>query len=162
MVEAQKTIREDFPGCVLNFGQVAFIPGAFNIVPLQAELSLEFRVPTKNMLASIGRKLMLIADEIASRFNLDFKSTLHGKLAPTPCSSDIQKAIVIARKKADFESLPITSGAYHDAVSLANNCPVGLIFIPSTGGSHSPIEDADWADCVNGANVLLDVVVSML
>ena len=40
-------------------------------------------------------------------------------------------------------------------MALARVCPAGMIFIPSTGGSHSPREHAEWADCVNGANVML-------
>jgi acetylornithine deacetylase/succinyl-diaminopimelate desuccinylase-like protein len=35
-----------------------------------------------------------------------------------------------------------------------------MIFIPSTGGSHSPSEYASWQDCVNGANVLLQAALT--
>jgi N-carbamoyl-L-amino-acid hydrolase len=51
--------------------------------------------------------------------------------------------------------MPIVSGAGHDTMALTSVCPAGMIFVPSTGGSHSPREFAEWEDCVNGANVLL-------
>jgi N-carbamoyl-L-amino-acid hydrolase len=37
-----------------------------------------------------------------------------------------------------------------------------MIFVPSVGGaSHSPREFTRWADCVNGANVLLQAALRM-
>ena len=52
------------------------------------------------------------------------------------------------------------SGAGHDAQELALIAPMGMIFIPSVGGtSHSPREFSHAHDVVNGANVLLNAVI---
>jgi N-carbamoyl-L-amino-acid hydrolase len=54
----------------------------------------------------------------------------------------------------------LSSGASHDGQALADLCPVGMIFVPSVAGaSHSWREMTEWADCVNGANVLLQTVL---
>jgi N-carbamoyl-L-amino-acid hydrolase len=54
------------------------------------------------------------------------------------------------------------SGAGHDGQSLADMCPVGMIFVPSVdGASHSPREFTKWEDCVNGANVLLQAALRL-
>jgi N-carbamoyl-L-amino-acid hydrolase len=58
-------------------------------------------------------------------------------------------------------SIPLTSGAGHDAQMLAPLCPSGMIFIPSEGGSHSGREFAAWEDCCNGANVLLQSALKL-
>jgi N-carbamoyl-L-amino-acid hydrolase len=55
----------------------------------------------------------------------------------------------------------LASGAGHDAQALAGLCPVGMIFIPSSGGSHNPNEFAEWQACVNGANLLLQAALEM-
>jgi N-carbamoyl-L-amino-acid hydrolase len=48
------------------------------------------------------------------------------------------------------------SGAGHDAQSVAQFAPVGMIFVPSRGGiSHSPREYTSPEHVIHGANVLL-------
>jgi N-carbamoyl-L-amino-acid hydrolase len=45
---------------------------------------------------------------------------------------------------------------------MAQLSPMGMIFVPSVAGiSHSPRELTAWADCANGANVLLAAVIEM-
>jgi N-carbamoyl-L-amino-acid hydrolase len=54
----------------------------------------------------------------------------------------------------------LPSGAGHDAQSMARLGPMGMIFVPSVGGvSHSPKELTKWADCANGAQVLMLAVL---
>lgn len=54
----------------------------------------------------------------------------------------------------------MTSGAGHDAQMIARIAPAAMIFVPSRGGiSHNPREHTDDDQLIDGANVLLDVVV---
>ena len=49
----------------------------------------------------------------------------------------------------------MTSGAYHDAMVMGSQVPIGMIFVPSTGGiSHHPDEHTDAADLERGVRVL--------
>ena len=46
--------------------------------------------------------------------------------------------------------------------ALAALAPTGMIFVPSAGGrSHCPEEHTDWHDVEDGANVLLDTVITL-
>lgn len=57
----------------------------------------------------------------------------------------------------------MTSGAGHDAQMIARIAPAAMIFVPSRGGiSHNPREHTDDDLLVDGANVLLDVVLRRL
>ena len=57
----------------------------------------------------------------------------------------------------------MTSGAGHDAQMIARIAPAAMIFVPSRGGiSHNPREHTDDAALIEGAEVLLDVVVRRL
>src|SRR5512141_953633 len=38
---ARELVMKDFPNCVVNVGDMHFMPGAFNIVPAQVDISLE-------------------------------------------------------------------------------------------------------------------------
>jgi acetylornithine deacetylase/succinyl-diaminopimelate desuccinylase-like protein len=77
-------------------------------------------------------------------------------------SAEIQEAFQAACDDLGLSSVVLPSGAIHDAQSLVDICPVGMIFVPSVNGtSHSPHEFTDWADCVNGANVLLHAALKL-
>jgi N-carbamoyl-L-amino-acid hydrolase len=49
----------------------------------------------------------------------------------------------------------------HSAQILSPLMPSAMIFIPSVDGiSHNPQEFTEWSDVVNGANVLLQTILS--
>jgi N-carbamoyl-L-amino-acid hydrolase len=59
-------------------------------------------------------------------------------------------------------TMRLPAGAGHDAQMLARVCPAGMVFTPSVGGiSHNPAEHTDPADLAAGADVLLQVLLSL-
>jgi len=162
ILAARKRVMEDFPECVVNVGAVNFEPGAFNIVPERASLSLEFRAPDATTFEKVATALLELAREEAQRFGLALESEYLGKHQPAPMSEAVQTAFHEAAETLDLKAIPLASFAGHDTQSLAAICPAGMIFIPSIGGaSHSPREFSEWEDCVNGANVLLQAALGM-
>ena len=64
-------------------------------------------------------------------------------------------------KKLGLSTKLMPSGAGHDAQEIAAIGPVGMIFIPSIDGiSHAPKEFSRPEDIENGANVLLQTVLT--
>lgn len=50
----------------------------------------------------------------------------------------------------------------HDSQSMSLIAPMAMIFVPSVGGiSHSPKEFTKAEDMTNGANVLLQTILSV-
>ncbi|MBN1147147.1 MAG: Zn-dependent hydrolase [Anaerolineales bacterium] len=159
---ARQIVLEQFPGCVANVGAIQLKPGAFNIVPERAELSLEFRAPQAATFERLEAALLDSARQQAGRFGLGLEVERLGAHQPTPMSAQAQAAIAAAAGELGLSHMPLPSGAGHDAQMLAALCPAGMIFIPSQGGaSHSPREFSEWQDCVNGANVLLGAAIRM-
>ena len=77
-------------------------------------------------------------------------------------NDEVQQAFIRACDDLGLSHVSLTSGAGHDGQSLADLCPVGMIFVPSKdGASHSPREFTKWGDCVNGANVLLQAALRL-
>ena len=77
-------------------------------------------------------------------------------------SEQAQQAFAGTCDDLGLSHVSLTSGAGHDAQSLADLCPVWMIFVPSVdGASHSPREFTKWEDCVNGANVLLHAALRL-
>ena len=153
---ARQIVLDRFPGCVANVGQMAFHPGAFNVVPAKAEVALEHRAPDLAQLEEMEQVLLSEARAQAERFGLQSETKRLEAIDPTPMDAGVQATIHRAAEDLGLSYMPLASGAGHDAQSLARLCPAGMIFVPSVGGrSHSGQEYTKWQDCVNGANVLL-------
>jgi N-carbamoyl-L-amino-acid hydrolase len=151
---AHQHVGREHPGCVVTVGDMTFSPGAFNVVPKTAAVSVEFRAETEDELEALESGIMNIASEQAGVFGLALEID---RLDP-----GIQKTIARASESLGLKHLSLASGAGHDAQSLARVCPAGMIFIPSAGGfSHSPRESSEWSHCVNGANALLHTVLRL-
>lgn len=159
---AREMVMRDFPNCVVNVGKMEFAPGAFNIVPAQVDVSLEFRSPDEDEFNRLDKALLELAGREAARFGLDLQTEFLGKHSPSLMDADVRGAFAEACGTLGLSHISLPSGAGHDGQSLADLCPVGMIFVPSVdGASHSPREFTKWEDCVNGANVLLQAVLRL-
>jgi hydantoinase/carbamoylase family amidase len=159
---ARELVIKDFPNCVVNIGNMDFTPGAFNIVPAQVDVSLEFRSADDAEFDALDSALFALAQAEAQRFGLGIKADFRGRHAPTPMSAAVQRAFISSCDALGLTYASLVSGAGHDGQSFAGICPMGMIFVPSVeGASHSPREFTKWADCVNGANVLLQAALRL-
>jgi acetylornithine deacetylase/succinyl-diaminopimelate desuccinylase-like protein len=139
-----------------------FAPGAFNIVPAKVDVSLEFRSPDEEEFKRLDVALIDLAKAQAARFGLELKIDFLGKHSPSIMSDIVRDAYASACDELGLSHVLLNSGAGHDGQSLADLCPVGMIFVPSVdGASHSPREFTKWEDCVNGANVLLQAALQL-
>jgi len=159
---ARELVMKDFPNCVVNVGKMEFMPGAFNIVPAQVDVSLEFRAANESEFDKMDSALLALAQTEAKRFGLELKADFRGRHSPTPMSDSVQRAFADSCEELGLTHTSLISGAGHDGQSFAGICPMGMIFVPSVNGtSHSPYEFTKWEDCVNGANVLLRTVLRL-
>lgn len=56
----------------------------------------------------------------------------------------------------------LTSGAFHDAMYLADHCPTAMVFVPSKNGiSHNAAEDTEAGDLFLGAQALAYTVAEL-
>lgn len=162
ILETRQIVIRDFPNCVANVGKIEFAPGASNIVPARADFLLEFRSPDGKQLSDLETALMKLAREKAEQFGLQLNAEPLGRHAPNLMNAKIQQAFIASCEALELSSIVIPSGAIHDAQSLVDLCPVGMIFVPSVNGtSHSPFEFTEWQDCINGTNVLLQATLKL-
>jgi len=160
ILAAREIVMRDFPNCVANVGKVEFAPGASNIVPARVDFLLEFRSPNEAQLSMLDDALMKSAHQKATQFGLQLRTEPLGKHLPNLMSANIQQAFQDSCSTLRLSSTTLASGAIHDAQSLVDVCPIGMIFVPSVdGASHAPREFTNWEDCINGANVLLQTVL---
>jgi N-carbamoyl-L-amino-acid hydrolase len=158
----RETVTRDFPGCVATVGDIATEPGSFNVVPGRATLRMECRSLEAAQLDALERALTARAREDAEVFRLDVTVERVGRVEPALTDERVRVAFRAAAAALGLTTMELRSGAGHDAQALAAIIPSGLVFVPSVGGvSHDSTEFTAWADCVNGANVLLNAAVEL-
>lgn len=159
-LDARAVAIQEFEGCVVNVGDMEFLPGAFNIVPSEVHLALEFRAPDAAVFSQLEAVLLDKARSLAADYDLGLKIEWLGKCEPATMHVDMRRCISEACDELGLSQLTFASGAGHDAQSFSGLCPIGMIFVPSVdGASHSAREFTRWQDCVNGANVLLQAAL---
>jgi N-carbamoyl-L-amino-acid hydrolase len=161
-IAVRDIVVRDFPGCVATVGDIATEPGSFNVVPGGATLKMECRALDLVTLDGLGRALLARADEVAATSGLDVTVAHVGRAEPSRTDGGVRAVLAQAAAALGLTAVELPSGAGHDARPLAWITPSGMAFVPSAGGiSHDPTEHTAWADCVNGANVLLNAALAL-
>ncbi|HXV63172.1 MAG TPA: Zn-dependent hydrolase [Vicinamibacteria bacterium] len=145
---------------VATVGRIEAHPGAPNVIPGRVELSLEIRDLAMDHIERFFARIEREARGVASRnrTSISFERYYVSRAAPT--DERLRELVRKAAHDLGLSTLSMPSGAGHDAQSIALVAPVGMIFIPSTGGiSHSPKEYSRPEDIEAGANVLLGAVL---
>jgi N-carbamoyl-L-amino-acid hydrolase len=150
----------EFPDCVANVGDIRLEPGAFNVVPGRSRIMVECRSVDPDELDRLATRLLDRVRTVADDCRLEAEIRRVGHWPPAATNAEVRMAIRRAAEALGLSSIELPSGAGHDAQVLADVVPAGMVFVPSVGGiSHDPSEYTQWADCVNGANVLLGAAV---
>lgn len=147
---------------VATVGRVEARPGAPNVVPGVVEVSLEVRdlsmAKIDSVFAEIESRAALISEVRGVAFAFD---RFYESLA-APTDERFREIVEASADALGYSHARMPSGAGHDAQSMAELGPVGMIFVPSRDGiSHSPLEYTEPEDVVRGANVLLRSVLAL-
>ncbi|MDE2779077.1 MAG: M20 family metallo-hydrolase [Chloroflexota bacterium] len=145
---------------VATVGNLQVTPNAVNVVPGEVALGVEFRDVDTNSLSAAETTLRRSAAEIADANRVEISINQVEAARAVPMPARMQNIVAEAADQAglQFQSLP--SGAGHDAQSIAAITDAGMVFVPSIDGiSHSPNEFTLPADCANGAQALLNMLL---
>ena len=155
-LSAREAVMEEFMPGVVTVGNMEFSPGAFNVVPSEVKVWLEFRADAEDVLDAMQARIMGLAQNCAAAFGAVAEVQPVEKALGVATSIKVRGAMQKAADELGLSSRHMPSGAGHDCQNLAWVCPAGLVFVPSQdGASHSPREFTPWEDCENGARVLL-------
>jgi len=143
-------------------GVVDLKPGASNIVPETAFLTLDLRDISWDVLQHLLGRGDALAHEIAAKWGLEVTVERMRISEPAQMSPPIQAVIDAVARDLGHKTHWMNSGAGHDAQVMAKITDAGMIFVPSRNGrSHSPAEFTAWDQVENGANVLLNTLLQL-
>jgi hydantoinase/carbamoylase family amidase len=156
MTALERIARESPSGTTVGtVGVLRVRPGAINFVPGEVELDVDVRDSDLAAREAVVSGLLDAAREIAGRRGLELAVEPIVEDTPVRCDDAVVAAAEAACEELGLPFRRMTSGAYHDAMILAAEVPVGMVFVPSAGGiSHHPDESVQEADVAVALDVL--------
>jgi allantoate deiminase len=157
IVLAVERIARGRPDSVGTVGEIAVRPGAKNVVPGECVFSLDLRAPRDHdgLVSDVLETVMSIAGARGVEASVDDLA----RVPATPLDPKVRDVLKRATRSVGVEAPLLVSGAGHDAQNPAlSGVPTGMIFVRSTGGSHTPREYASIDDAALGAQALANAI----
>jgi allantoate deiminase len=146
-------------GEVATVGQISAKPGATNVIAGAATVSLDIRALNDSLRDKLIDEIMSSANAIGSRRNVNVQFEWTHQAPAVLCDSEIQNHMKVAAELSGIPEISLPSGAGHDAMAVANICPVGMLFVRSPRGlSHHPEEAVIEQDVQDALTVMIETV----
>ena len=163
-------INEEFPKVagersVWTMGRARIEPGAASIIPGYAELDLQYRDQSSDVLDAFEATVERLVDGINARGGATVTAEPSRlRILPAHMDESFRRHLGdAAEQHAPGKWTEMPSGAFHDAGVISAALPSAMLFIPSIGGiSHDFAEDSHDGDIVLGCQVLADAAASIL
>ena len=157
IVLAVERIARARPDSVGTVGEIAVRPGAKNVVPGECVVTLDLRAARDH--DGLVREVLDAATAIAGERGVEASVDDLARVPVTPLDPTIREVLKRATTSVGIDAPLLVSGAGHDAQNPAlSGVPTGMIFVRSTGGSHTPREFASVDDAALGAQALANAI----
>ncbi|MDN7878765.1 Zn-dependent hydrolase [Burkholderia aenigmatica] len=146
-----------------TIGMLRIEPNVINVIPRKAVFTVDLRDPDELRLQDAEQRLADYLDKVSAEEGVRITTERLVRFEPVVFDAGLAAEIEASATRMGFSNRRMTSGAGHDAQMIARIAPAAMIFVPSRGGiSHNPREHTDDDQLVDGAKVLLDVVLRRL
>ncbi|MEJ1154335.1 allantoate amidohydrolase [Microbacterium marmarense] len=147
-------------------GQLEAYPGAVNIVPGEAHLSLDLRGEFDGTRDAVWQLLTTEIDAIMGRRGLRWKAReIHAAPAVfcAPLLQDVVRAGILSTLPEGVDDpATIFSRAGHDGMAIGAITDVGMLFLRNPDGiSHHPDESVSSGDVARGIQALAEAVLQL-
>ena len=143
-------------------GLLKLHPNLVNVVAAQAVMTVDLRNTDEATLEESEARLQRFLRQLETDEGVLIESRRLARFAPVDFDERVISLVESTISRLGNTGRRMPSGAGHDAQMLARMCPTAMIFTPSVKGiSHNPAEHTDPADLVDGANILLQVMLSL-
>ncbi len=143
-------------------GAIDLHPNLINVVPASATITVDLRNTDEQILQKAEARLTEFCQEIAESEGVTIEAVSLARFEPVEFNEQLVDSVEHQAKALGLSTRRMPSGAGHDAQMLSRVAPAAMVFVPSVNGiSHNIAEFTKPADNENGANVLLQVVLSL-
>jgi N-carbamoyl-L-amino-acid hydrolase len=161
MIQALEVLMHD-PGDTVRFtvGRVVVSPNAPSVVPGHVLFTIDLRHPEGGTLMRLGDAVETVCRRHVGPCTVSVTDV--SLTMPIRFEGLVPDTVRTVSESLGLPSMPIASGAGHDAENLHRVCPTGMLFVPCEGGiSHNEAESAKPEDLAAGAQVLARVLVEL-
>ena len=145
---------------VATVGEIQNEPNSRNIIPDKIHFTVDIRSWDDDLAINAWDLVKEDFENIADRRGCPIRIEETWRVEHSPFHQELVKNIADSAKMLGYPSLPMVSGAGHDASYMNQIAPTAMIFVPSIGGrSHVEVEKTKWEDCEAGTNVLLHTIL---
>ena len=138
-------------GLVATVGMIQALPGAANVIPGEARLSLEVRHRYDEVRERLVAYMATRAQQVAQRRNLELSLLTKYEQPAVSCDEALNYLLEDCLDSLEIPVHRLVSGAGHDAMIMAPFCPSTMLFLRSPEGlSHHP-DEAVWSGDVEAA-----------
>ncbi|TSA87508.1 allantoate amidohydrolase [Deinococcus detaillensis] len=138
---AAEDLARSTPGLVATVGVMQALPGAMNVIPGEANCTLDIRHARDEVRLGALKALLETAETASAERGVTVTITPKMEEKATPMSGDFK---ALLHRAAEAEGLPhpeLVSGAGHDAMIMAAHMPSAMLFVRSPNAlSHHPDE----------------------
>ncbi|WP_125153240.1 Zn-dependent hydrolase [Clostridium rectalis] len=144
---------------VYTTGRIICSPNVHTIIPDNVKFTLDARHQNPKVIQEVVAIIENLPNELAKC------KVIYKKLWSRNTVRFNNELINLVEKSSNFygySNMKLYSGPGHDAQFAADMLPTTMIFVPSIGGhSHCEIEKTPLDNCLKGANVLLQTILSI-
>ena len=152
-------LGRETPGLVATVGTMVVSPGASNVIPGRAVVSLDIRHADNRTRADAVEAAKQSASLLAAGRNLELVWETVLEVPAVVCDGRLIEALSAAARAEGVNAPHLTSGAGHDAIPMAAIAPVGMLFVRCAGGiSHHPDESVMELD----VQVAIDTLIRFI
>lgn len=154
--------REKKDGTVATTGYVKVTPGGVNIVPQEAQFSIDIRSRNNDNLLDIMDKITSELDKVCRENGTTYKMEEKLIITPVSLSQQMLELMEASCKKYGYSHRRMVSGAGHDSLAIGQHVDTVMLFTPSKDGrSHCPVEWTDYSYIAKGTLVIYDLIIDM-
>ena len=141
-------------------GMVQVHPNSRNVIPGRVKFSMDMRNATDALVDQQVTEVKSLATRLSQETGMAIEIELVSSYTAIGFHDECIAAVARASQQLGYSSMPVVSGAGHDAIYMARLAPSGMIFIPCKDGiSHNEVEDALPEHITAGCNVLLHAML---
>jgi hydantoinase/carbamoylase family amidase len=148
-------------GGVGTVGEIDFEPGIPTAVPGRVSMVVDLRHPNAEGLARMLESARAAVTACAAERGCEVSEEPVWRIEPIEFDPELVALALQACERVTGTGRELSSGALHDAASMAPHLPTAMVFTPSIAGvSHAPEEDTSEADLKAGIEVFGALVES--
>jgi len=149
-------------GLVATVGVLDVLPGASNVIPGEANLTVDIRHSDDAVRRRAEARLLARARNIKKTRSVDLNFSRVHEASSVVCDRRLSNLLLQAVQRCQGRAICLPSGAGHDAAAMADIAPIAMLFVRCKGGvSHHPAESVKYKDVAMAIPVMEGFIESL-